>query len=365
MSRRSLYLATAAAALRPHWPHYLVLFVTSRCNARCRMCFNWPALEKAGEGDLTLEELQQIASLWPGLVQLTLSGGEPFLREDLVEVVTAFVRRSGVRQLTIPSNGILTEQIADAAEEILCRFPGLPFNLYLSLDAIGEAHDRLRQVPGAYAAALATAERLRALRARYPNLRLGVTTVLMAQNQDSVLDTLESLRRKLGFDRYQVELARGRAREPEATAVPLSAYAAAAARLQAPGPHPAGFFAAAQHRLAVRMRETLLRTAREQRMVIPCLAGRQLLVVEADGTVRPCEILHTLGPPGLPPAGLAEPALGNLRQAGYRIGDILASPQARAIHDFIAARRCHCSYECALYASLVFNPRHWLSLLLA
>jgi len=359
MSRLPLYLMTAAAPLRPLWPHYLVLFVTSRCNARCRMCFNWPALEKAGEGDLTLEELQEIAGHWPGLIQLTLSGGEPFLRDDLVEVAAAFVERSGVRQLTIPTNGILTERIAAAAEEILRRFPGLPCNLYLSLDAIGEEHDRIRQVPGAYAAVKKTFARLQALRRQFPNLSLGVTTVLMAENQDRITAILEQLAREFPCERYQVELARGKTREPGSGQVDLARYEEAARWLREQA--PAGLRA----RLAGRMRETLIRTVSEKRMVIPCLAGRQLVVVEADGTVRPCEILHTLGAPGLAPEGLLDPALGNLRQAGYRIAEILDSPRAGQIRDFIARRRCHCSYECALYASLVFSPRRWLSILIS
>ena len=354
MSRLPLYLATAAATFRPAWPHYLVLFVTSRCNARCRMCFNWQALEKGGADDLTLDELRQIASHWPGLIQLTLSGGEPFLRDDLVEVVAAFVERSGARQLTIPTNGILTERIATAAAEILKRFPALPFNLYLSIDALGEEHDRIRQAPGAYAAAKETFVRLLELRSRHPRLRLGVTTVQMAENQDRLLEILPHLQREFPCERYQVELARGNTREPKAGAVDLARYAEAAGWLRANTP------AGLQARLAAKMRETLIRTVREGRQVIPCLAGRQMAVVEADGTVRPCEILHTLELHD-PPAKLA---LGNLRQADYRIEEILRSPQAHQVQEFIAQRRCHCSYECALYASLVFSPGQWPGILL-
>lgn len=352
MSRLGLYLATAAASLRPSWPHYLVLFVTSRCNARCRMCFNWQALEKSGADDLSLDEFRQIASNWPGLIQLTLSGGEPFLRDDLVDIVAAFVERSGVRQITIPTNGILTERIVAAAEAILQRFPALPFNLYLSIDAIGEEHDRIRQVPGAYAAAKETFARLLDLRSRHPRLRLGITAVQMAENQERLLEILAQVQREFPCERYQVELARGNTREPKAGVVDLARYAEAARWLSDHAP------AGLQNRLAAKMRETLIRTAREKRQVIPCLAGRQMAVVEADGTVRPCEILHTLRPQGLP-----EPALGNLREAGYRIGEILNSPQARRVQEFIAQGHCHCTYECGLFASLVFSPRQWWSLI--
>jgi MoaA/NifB/PqqE/SkfB family radical SAM enzyme len=359
MSRVPLYLALAAAPLQPARPHYLVLFVTSRCNARCRMCFNWEALERNGEGDLALAELQKIAEHWPGLIQLTLSGGEPFLREDLVEVVEAFVRRAGARQVSIPSNAILTERVVSFTSEILRRFPGLPLNLNLSVDAIGDEHDRIRQVPGAFAAAMKTAQGLRALRRKYPNLRLGATVVLMKQNHDRILETLVHLEQAFPWDRLQVELARGRTREPDAAQAPLECYQEAARWLREHGPASGSLLGSLHHRLAGRMREVLIETKGGNRMVVPCRAGQELLVVEADGTVRPCEVLHTLDPEGLREQGLADLSLGNLRENDYRITEILRSPRAEKIRAGIVRRRCHCSYECALYAGLVFNPRQW------
>jgi len=365
MSRIPLYLALATAPLSPPGPHYLVLFVTSRCNARCRMCFNWEALERNGEGDLTLPEVQRIAEHWPGLVQLTLSGGEPFLRDDLPEVVEAFVRRAGARQVSIPSNAILTERVVAFTSEILRRLPGLPLNLNLSVDAIGEDHDRIRQVPGAFAAAMQTAQGLRALRERYPNLRLGATVVLMKLNQDRVRETLVHLEQTLAWDRLQVELARGRTREPDAAPAPLARYQEAAEWLRQRRPASGSVLAVLHHRLAGRMREVLIETVREDRMVLPCRAGRELVVVEADGTVRPCEVLHTLAAKGLREQGLLDLSLGQLRENDYRIAEILRSPRAQKIRDWILSSRCHCSYECALYADLVFDPRQWWSVLLS
>lgn len=363
MSRLHLYLALAGAPLRPARPRYLVLFVTSRCNARCRMCFNWEALERNGEGDLTLPELQKIAEHWPGLTQLTLSGGEPFLRDDLVEVVEAFVRRAGARQVSIPSNAILTERVVSFTSEILRRFPGLPLNLNLSVDAIGEDHDRIRQVPGAFAAAMRTARGLTELRARYSNLRLGATVVLMKPNQDRILETLAHLDQALAWDRLQVELARGRTREPDAAPAPLARYQEAAEWLRRRGPASGSLPAVWHHRLAGRMREVLIETVQEDRMVLPCRAGRELVVVEADGAVRPCEVLHTLDQERLAGLDLSDLTLGRLRESDYRIAEILSSPQARKIRDWILSSRCHCSYECALYADLVFDPRQWWSVL--
>lgn len=363
MNRFALYRALASAPLKPGEPRYLVLFITSRCNARCRMCFNHENLARNGEGDLTLAELDRIAEQWPGLTQLTLSGGEPFLRDDLVEVVEVFVRRAGAKQVSIPTNAILTERVASATAEMLKRLPGLPLNLYLSVDEIGETHDQIRQVPGAFAAVMKTAKRLGELRSRHRALRVGATVVLMNQNQERIIKILSELKRRFPWDRLQVELVRGRPAEPGSNQVKLEHYEAAAQWLDEHGPRGAGFFGLLHHRVAGRMRRTLIQTLRQDRQVVPCPAGQELVVVEADGTVRPCEVLHTLFSEQLAEQGLTDPALGRLREQDYRIQKILRFSHSRRLRQWIVQNRCHCSYECALYGALVFHPTRWFSLL--
>ena len=54
----------------------LTLFVTSRCNARCRMCFNWKNLkDSAKREELSIEEIEKIAEGFAGLHSLIVSGG--------------------------------------------------------------------------------------------------------------------------------------------------------------------------------------------------------------------------------------------------------------------------------------------------
>ena len=76
----------------------LFLFVTSRCNSLCRTCFYFDKLNS--KDDLTTREIERISETAPPFRKLWLSGGEPFLRDELAEIVAMFVRRNGVRTST-------------------------------------------------------------------------------------------------------------------------------------------------------------------------------------------------------------------------------------------------------------------------
>ena len=77
---------------------YLILHVTSACNARCRMCFNWEGMhERHQPRGISLEDLERLAASMNPLPQLTCSGGEPMLREDLPQILEAFYHKARTR----------------------------------------------------------------------------------------------------------------------------------------------------------------------------------------------------------------------------------------------------------------------------
>ncbi|HUT54913.1 MAG TPA: radical SAM protein [bacterium] len=359
MSRLALFAKTAAGAFRPRSVQYLILFVTSRCNARCKMCFNWRTLEGSSL-DLELDEIRALSRTTPELIQLTLSGGEPFLRDDLVEIIEAFHQNTGVSQITLPTNAILTDRIAAAVEDILDRFSRLSVNLDLSIDGVGADHDEIRGRPAAYEQVLKTYRAAVEIKKRRPRLRLGMSAVLSGFNRDKIIATLDEMDREFSFDRHEVMLARGLTRDPMATEVSINDYEETHRWIKR---HDRALsrslFGRINYQMALMMRESLMRTVREDRMILPCLAGSKLAVVEADGKVRPCELLHTLYPEGRPELGLSDFELGGLRDHGYDLRKIMLSDQTRRVVQFIRDSRCHCTFECALFNSLVFNPRQW------
>lgn len=353
------------AYLRPDEPSYLILFVTARCNARCKMCFYWEPIEQsASRRELSLPEIEAIARDLPHLLQVTLSGGEPFLRHDLADLIGAFVRFSGVRFVTIPTNAYFPERTEAMFEDILTRYPQVVFNLSLSLDGIGALHDEIRQLPQGFDKWQETFRRVAALRGRYRNFFLNVATVLSAYNQHAIQDIVEYVHRELPVDNYEVIYVRGDTKNPGAKAVALERYDRVRRWLeQHPLPQvrrPLGRWFTALNQLVM---DKILLTETEDRMAAPCLAGRKLIVIGDEGVVKPCEILETKLHGQQRSWGFEDAQLGRLRDR-QSLAQILRSPKARAIRRFITQTHCRCTFECGMYTNIVFQARMYPQLLL-
>ena len=107
---------------KPFLPKAMCIYVTYRCNMRCRMCGIWKqSLKDRLTVELSREELDKILSdpLFSKLEYININGGEPNLREDLPELAELFIQKfKHLRTITINSNGLLTERAVSQAERI-------------------------------------------------------------------------------------------------------------------------------------------------------------------------------------------------------------------------------------------------------
>jgi radical SAM protein with 4Fe4S-binding SPASM domain len=116
--------------------------------------------------------------------ELSLMGGEPFLLRELPELLSTI---SGVcrnlTSITIPTNGLATTLILEGTRKTLEKLrKNIVVNVGVSLDGIGEVHDSIRGMKGAYHRAVNTLTQLKTLQHQYPNLSVGFGTVLLPQN---------------------------------------------------------------------------------------------------------------------------------------------------------------------------------------
>jgi len=125
------------------FPHVINLNVTTRCNLNCPYCFNRENRVPRSE-ELELTDFQRLAAAWaPHRPGIFLSGGEPFARPDLVEIVAAFKRHR--LPIGLVTNGtLLTEPQARRLGEL-----GLDA-LLVSFHGRREAHDRSVGQLGSY-----------------------------------------------------------------------------------------------------------------------------------------------------------------------------------------------------------------------
>jgi MoaA/NifB/PqqE/SkfB family radical SAM enzyme len=133
------------------------------------------------------------ARLPASLRDVNLTGGEPFLRDDLPEIHAAIHEACPRAQTIVSTNGLLSGKILAQLSAMRRREPNI--GVAISLDGPARVHDRLRGVPGAHDRALAT---LRALQGEnFHNIRLAFT--ITPQNIEE-LETVYNLARKLGVE---------------------------------------------------------------------------------------------------------------------------------------------------------------------
>lgn len=91
---------------------------------RCEHCFYWEQLNDSVK-DLTLDELRKVSRHMGWLNNLLVTGGEPFLRRDLAEILEAFVNNNKLQFTLIPTNGFYRERILTTIEKIKNLCPNL------------------------------------------------------------------------------------------------------------------------------------------------------------------------------------------------------------------------------------------------
>lgn len=136
-------------------PRYAVWELTLACDQKCIHCGSRAGHARPGEltTDECLDVVAQLRAL--GVGEVTLVGGEAYLRDDMILVVRA-IREHGMRASMTTGGRNLTAARVDALAEA-----GLT-NASVSIDGLEAEHDRLRGVTGSWRSAFAAIERLRA-----------------------------------------------------------------------------------------------------------------------------------------------------------------------------------------------------------
>jgi len=342
-------------------PGYLIYFVTARCNCRCKMCFNYEAIDSANtRNELTFSEVEQITRNFPGLHQVNFSGGEPFLREDFARIPKLFYTHSGTRFFTCPTNSSRPEHIESAVGEMCRSCPDAWIRITQSLDGGGADHHRLRGTDGLFDRVVDLNGRPARLVRRHANLSAGLTTVVSKLNREHLYDTLEFVYDNLEFTDYGALLVRGETRERDARDVSAEEYreyldASIARRRARPVRNSLATraFTAIGHTTV----DLIAETAIENRFISPCTAGKRMVVMGDEGVVTPCEVLENFIREGR--MDLETARLGNIRDYDYDIRKLLGTPRAQAIVHAITAQRCYCTFECAWSVNVLYTPGLW------
>jgi MoaA/NifB/PqqE/SkfB family radical SAM enzyme len=310
------------------------------------MCFNWRNLDAASPTrELSLEEVAKIARGMKGLHSLIVSGGEPFLRPDLGDVIALFYERAGVRHISIPSN-MFCPDTAERVRDLALRFPEAFIRILAGLDGVGAAHDEIRRHPGGFSKLAENLDRIRAYKRDLPNLSLNIVTVLSSLNAGRVGEVVAFARARGDIDDVKIIALRGSPRSPEVAGPGPADYLRALRSAEEASRRPdrtPSFYNNLFSSASMAAKEAIYEFLRSGRMRVRCNAGRRFLVISHDGEVFPCEILGR--------------SMGSLRENGYRPDKILESPAARDILETIRRGACACTMDCNAISSVIYSPR--------
>lgn len=116
--------------------NYLRLAVTDRCNLRCNYCMPAEGINFAKNDKLlTIEELKKLSSILvgQGIDKIRITGGEPFVRKDLMELLRYLAKLDGLKDISATTNATLIGPYIDELKSLGIK------NINVSLDAINKA----------------------------------------------------------------------------------------------------------------------------------------------------------------------------------------------------------------------------------
>jgi len=131
------------------YPKEICVILTYRCNAKCNMCDVWHHPSRVDD-EITLKEIEKLPS---GLRFINITGGEPFIRRDIEEVIR--IIRPKTERIVISTNGFFTEKIVEICE----RHPDL--GIRISTEGLQNTNDTIRKIPGGFDRTLRTLLTLR------------------------------------------------------------------------------------------------------------------------------------------------------------------------------------------------------------
>ena len=179
-----MYDYNVRSRFQPLPPKLFQLVTNYRCNSRCIMCNIW---QMPNRHELTVDEFTSIMDpdpIFDGIEQINVSGGEIFLRSDLVELTGYLLKRlPNLSTFSMVSNGFLPRRILAQTEAILQLLEArhVRLSMSISLDGVGTMHDEVRGISGAFEKAQETIDCLQVLQKQH-DFWLGSGFVVMHQN---------------------------------------------------------------------------------------------------------------------------------------------------------------------------------------
>ncbi|MBN2422230.1 radical SAM protein [Candidatus Woesearchaeota archaeon] len=176
-------------------PFKLNLFITKDCNCRCKACSIW---KKKESNELNNQELQRFFKKNSYFSWIDITGGEIFLRKDIIEIFEIIINSNkNLYLLHFPTNGILTEKIIETVKKIFSIY-NKKLIVTVSIDGPEKLHDYMRGKKGTWKKAVETFKKI-------DSIKKGIAYIGFTSseyNSGKLKETYTALKKELPFLTY-------------------------------------------------------------------------------------------------------------------------------------------------------------------
>lgn len=305
---------------------------------------------------LTYSELGKIAGSIKKILYLSITGGEPFMREDLEEIIKLFTKSNKVFRYQMPTSGFMTSLILQKTQRILEENPKVPFRVHISLDGNEEIHDKIRAKKGAYKNAVETILELNKLKKKYSHFDVGIATTISNYNQNIVQEISDIVETIHPDGEWCINIIRGNPIDSELNNVLPENYSKAGEIIsrrikegsyKGYSGHSTAKWLTAKN---IVRRKIIYKILENKYKGGGCSAGSLGGVIYPDGSVYACELLNK--------------SFGNIKDYNYNLPLLWNSKKADTIRNWIQDSKCICTQECNLSANFLIQPQIWPSLVI-
>ena len=340
-------------------PVSVVHFLTNRCNARCSFCFIDFDNPNTFKGELTLDEIEKLTkSFGKSLLNVNLTGGEPFARKDIVDIAKLYILNSTIQSIYITTNASLPDRIENFTKEITSFKDSVELTFQISIDDFPEKHNKVRKIDNLFENCIDSYFRLK----NFPseNVNPVVSITVNHENCDDIKNIYEHLVNKCKIDSLKCTIVRdeGVYKTPEVKRKKIfEAYSWLTNKIVESKKNKViknynlNSIQGKLHDKKDNISWDLTkRMYLKPHYISPCHAGSLFGIITAAGLVYPCEILE-------------DKILGNLRENDMNFMKIWKNQKTAETKKFIKKTNCHCTYECALSYNILGNLRYQPSLI--
>jgi len=337
-------------------PITLTFSVTAACQSLCKTCQIGKLYRENPErakDDLSLDEIEKIFKSIGHVYFFNVSGGEPFLRTDLPEIIELAIIHLSPKIVHIPTNAIATRKIETSVIKILSimdkQAPNVPLTIKPSIDGIGPIHDSIRGVKGNFKKLRHTIEMLKVIEKKHSRFHLELGTVVSNFNINH-LSEIEDFVHSLGVESYRNEIAEQREEFfniGDDITPGGDIYEQLMERFKdkiKKNIHKKKRLARITESLRLVYYDLVGDIMKQETQTIPCYGGISNVHLNYNGELWPCCVL-----------GYKKP-MGNLRDSGYDFKSIWASEKAQQVRAYIKAKQCWCPLANQAYSNILCHP---------